>query len=123
MKPPAREPNCVFCRVAAGELPSTKVMETEGVLAFEDLNPGAPHHVLVVPKAHVASIADLAVEQPEGARIWAELLSVVQRIAASRPDLANGWRLVSNVGENGGQSVLHLHLHVLGGRRMTWPPG
>jgi histidine triad (HIT) family protein len=118
------EPDCLFCKVVAGEIPSTRVIETDDVLAFRDINPGAPQHVLVIPKSHVAdSVADIDVGDTEGARVWSALLDVVQQVAASGPEFAGGWRLVTNVGENGGQSVFHLHLHVLAGRRLTWPPG
>jgi histidine triad (HIT) family protein len=118
------KPDCLFCKVVAGDIPSTKVIETDDVLAFRDINPGAPQHVLVIPKSHVAdSVADLEVGDAEVARVWFALLDVVQQVAASAPEFADGWRLVTNVGENGGQSVFHLHLHVLGGRRLTWPPG
>jgi len=118
------KPDCLFCRVAAGEIPSTKVIETDDVLAFRDINPGAPQHVLVIPKHHVAeSVADLQVADEGIAGLWASLLTVVQQVADSSPEFADGWRLVTNVGENGGQSVFHLHLHVLAGRRLTWPPG
>lgn len=124
MTPARTKPDCLFCRVVAGEIPSTKVIETDDVLAFRDINPGAPQHVLVIPKAHLAdSVADLGVGDAEMARVWSALLGVVQQVAASSPEFADGWRLVTNVGENGGQSVFHLHLHVLGGRRLTWPPG
>ena len=116
--------DCLFCRVAAGEIPSTKVIETDDVLAFRDINPGAPQHVLVIPKHHVAdSVADLRVADEGIGGLWASLLTVVQQVADSSPEFADGWRLVTNVGENGGQSVFHLHLHVLAGRRLTWPPG
>jgi histidine triad (HIT) family protein len=118
------KPDCLFCKVVAGDIPSTKVIETDDVLAFRDINPGAPQHVLVIPKRHVAdSVADLEVGDAEMARVWSALLDVVRQVAASAPEFADGWRLVTNVGENGGQSVFHLHLHVLGGRRLTWPPG
>jgi histidine triad (HIT) family protein len=118
------KPDCLFCKVVAGEIPSTKVIETDDVLAFRDINPGAPQHVLVIPKRHVAdSVADLGVGDAEMARVWTALLGVVQQVAASAPEFADGWRLVTNVGENGGQSVFHLHLHLLAGRRLTWPPG
>lgn len=118
------KPDCLFCKVVAGDVPSTKVIETDDVLAFRDINPGAPQHVLVIPKSHVAdSVADLGVGDAETARIWSALLGVVQQVAAGSPEFADGWRLVTNVGENGGQSVFHLHLHVLAGRRLTWPPG
>jgi len=124
MTPAGTKPDCLFCRVVAGEIPSTKVIETDDVLAFRDINPGAPQHVLVIPKRHLAdSVADLGIGDAEGSRVWSALLAVVQQVAASSPEFADGWRLVTNVGENGGQSVFHLHLHVLAGRRLTWPPG
>lgn len=121
---PAAKPDCIFCRVAAGEIPSTKVVETDQILAFRDINPGAPQHVLIIPKEHIAdSVADLDVSESGVTQTWADLLAVAQQIAASSPEFADGWRLVTNVGENGGQSVFHLHLHVLAGRRLAWPPG
>lgn len=121
---PAAKPDCIFCRVVAGEIPSTKVVETDQILAFRDINPGAPQHVLIIPKEHIAdSVAGLDVSEPGVIQTWADLLAVAQQIAASSPVFADGWRLVTNVGENGGQSVFHLHLHVLAGRRLAWPPG
>lgn len=118
------KPDCIFCRVVAGELPSTKVFETETVLAFQDVNPGAPQHILVIPKDHMAeSIADLELTDPDVAETWADLLTVAQEIAGTKPEFADGWRFVTNVGENGGQSVFHLHVHLLAGRRLAWPPG
>jgi histidine triad (HIT) family protein len=124
MNPAGQKAGCIFCRIAAGDLPSEKVLETDKVLAFRDMNPGAPQHVLLIPKNHIAdSVADLVVTDSDVAQTWVDLLSVAQQIAASSPDFADGWRLVTNVGENGGQSVFHLHVHLLGGRHMTWPPG
>jgi histidine triad (HIT) family protein len=119
-----RKPDCIFCRVVAGDLPSAKVLETETVLAFHDVNPGAPQHVLVIPKDHIAdSIADLDLSDSSVAPIWADLLAMAQQVAAQNAEFADGWRLVTNVGENAGQSVHHLHLHLLAGRRLAWPPG
>jgi histidine triad (HIT) family protein len=124
MSPAGTKPDCLFCRVATGEIPSTKVIETEDVLAFRDINPGAPEHVLVIPKQHIAdSVADLDLGEAEAAQTWVNLLAVVQRVGVSSPVFSDGWRLVTNIGENGGQSVFHLHLHVLAGRRLAWPPG
>ena len=115
--------DCLFCRVASGEIPANRVTETERVLAFRDINPAAPQHILVIPKAHLAtSMADLDVTDPEAVGTWAEMLAVVQKVAAAA-EFANGWRLVSNVGEHGRQSVFHLHLHLLAGRLFDWPPG
>lgn len=118
------KPDCIFCRVVAGELPSMKVFETETVLAFQDANPGAPQHILVIPKDHIAdSIADLELTDSDVVQAWADLLAAAQEVAGSKPEFADGWRFVTNVGENGGQSVFHLHLHLLAGRRLAWPPG
>lgn len=115
--------DCVFCRIVAGEIPSQAVTETDRVLAFRDINPAAPHHLLVIPKKHIAdSIPDLDLNDEEAASIWIEMLKVVQAVTRG-VDFASGWRLVSNVGDDGRQTVFHLHLHVLAGRLFGWPPG
>jgi histidine triad (HIT) family protein len=111
--------DCLFCKIAAGEIDSDIVSESDDVVAFRDINPGAPAHVLVVPRRHIASAADLG-------RTDGELLGEMFEVAASlarREGLEGGYRVVTNVGPDAGQSVAHLHLHVLGGRRMAWPPG
>lgn len=110
--------DCLFCRIVSGEIPSDRVAETEISLAFRDINPVAPQHVLVVPKRHVAdSLADL--DDPV---ILADMTQLVRKIALG-DEFAGGWRLVTNIGADGGQTVPHLHLHLLGGRKMKWPPG
>jgi histidine triad (HIT) family protein len=101
---------CVFCRIAAGELPSKKVHEDDLVLAVRDLHPQAPTHVLVIPRAHVASLWELEDEHLAG-----RLLAVAAQVARAE-GLEQGWRLIANTGAHGGQEVQHLHLHVLGGR-------
>jgi len=112
--------DCIFCRIAKGEIPSNKVAETEHVLAFRDIHPHAPTHVLLIPKAHVAdSAADLG---PVQGALLGELFALAARVAKSE-GLDQGWRLVTNVGEHAGQTVHHLHVHLLGGRAMSWPPG
>jgi histidine triad (HIT) family protein len=112
--------DCLFCKIASGAIPSTRVDETEHVVALRDLHPQAPTHVLLIPKQHVAdSAADLG--SAHGA-LLAELFELAARIAR-REGLADGWRLVTNVGMHGGQTVPHLHVHLLGGRPMRWPPG
>ncbi len=111
--------DCLFCRIAAGEIPATKVHEDDLVLAIRDINPQAPTHVLVLPLAHIASAADLV--EADGP-LLGRLFAVAARIARDE-GLGGGWRLVTNVGSDAGQSVDHLHLHLLGGRPMTWPPG
>jgi histidine triad (HIT) family protein len=115
--------DCLFCRIVSGEIPSQAVIDTERVLAFRDINPAAPQHVLVIPKQHIAdSLVDLDLTDPEAAATWSEMLTVTQSLTKGA-DFGSGWRLVSNVGDDGRQSVFHLHLHLLGGRLMGWPPG
>jgi len=112
--------SCLFCRVIAGELPSKKVYEDETLFAFHDINPQAPVHVLVVPKAHIATLNDLG---PGDQDLVGQ---VVRRAAAIAKDLgidARGYRTVFNCNREAGQTVFHIHLHLLGGRAMAWPPG
>ena len=111
--------DCLFCRIIAGEIPSSKVYEDETVYAFRDIDPKAPVHFLVLPKEHIASAAEIS---PEIAGIVAHIFEVIAQIAA-RDGFSQGYRVVTNVGEQGGQSVAHLHFHVLAGRDMSWPPG
>lgn len=110
-------PDCLFCSIAAGDIPADVVVETDDVLAFNDINPAAPTHVLVIPKRHIGSAADVG---SDDAAVLSDIMSVAQRIGEG---LSDGWRLVTNVGPDAGQSVFHLHFHVLGGRPMSWPPG
>jgi histidine triad (HIT) family protein len=114
-----RDPDCLFCRIVAGEIPSDRVFEDEVVVAFRDISPQAPTHVLVVPRRHVADAHALT---EDDADLLAALFGASRRIADDA-GLANGYRVVTNVGPEAGQSVPHLHLHLLGGRRMSWPPG
>jgi histidine triad (HIT) family protein len=111
---------CLFCRIAAGEIPAQRVAETKLTLAFRDIQPQAPTHVLLIPKLHVVDSA--AQIGPAHARLLADLFALAAKIAKDEK-LDNGWRLVTNVGPHAGQSVHHLHLHLLGGRPMRWPPG
>ncbi|MDH3261503.1 MAG: histidine triad nucleotide-binding protein [Acidimicrobiia bacterium] len=112
--------DCLFCKIAVGSIPSERVEETERVLAFRDINPAAPTHVLLIPKEHVADSA--AQIRSEHGEMLAELFELAARIAEDE-HLADGWRLVTNVGAGAGQSVFHLHMHLLGGRPFGWPPG
>ena len=113
--------DCIFCKIANKEIPSTVVYEDEQVVAFKDLEPQAPVHVLVIPKKHVASIAELKAEDKElAAHI---LVDVIPQIAREQKIDQSGFRVVANTGDEGGQTVKHLHFHVLSGRDMTWPPG
>lgn len=111
--------DCLFCDIIAGTRPSTRVYETEAVFAFRDINPVAPTHILIVPKKHIARVADLA---ETDASVMGELLLAARKIAEME-GVTEGFRLVVNNGTSVGQSVFHLHLHLLANRRMSWPPG
>jgi histidine triad (HIT) family protein len=112
--------DCLFCGIVAGEVPSTEVASTEQTYAFRDINPAAPVHVLVVPRAHIENAGELRTEHAD---LLAEMFVTAQVVAEREGILERGYRLVFNVGEDALNSVAHLHLHVLGGRRMGWPPG
>ena len=111
---------CVFCRIANHELPSDIVMETPRVVAFRDANPQAPTHVLVIPRKHIRSLADI---EDEDAGLLGEMVVVATAVARDAGLVDGGYRVVINTGVRAGQSVFHLHVHVLGGRAMSWPPG
>jgi histidine triad (HIT) family protein len=111
---------CLFCHIADGSIPCDRVAETERVLAFRDINPAAPTHVLLIPKEHVADSA--AQLNSEHGALLIELFELAARVAADEK-LNHGWRLVTNVGAGAGQSIFHLHVHLLGGRPLGWPPG
>jgi len=111
---------CPFCQIVAGTLPARFVWETDTVVAFRDIAPVAPTHVLVVPRTHVADALAL---EPTHAALLAEMFAVARRVAEAEGVASSGFRLVFNVGSDGGNTVGHLHLHVLGGRPMAWPPG
>ncbi len=112
-------PDCLFCKIAAREVPAEVLHASETVMAFRDLNPQAPTHVLLIPKEHVESIGDLTGAH---ASMLVDLMQAAAHLAKTE-GLDDGWRLVTNVGPDAGQSVFHLHFHLLGGRRMGWPPG
>lgn len=113
--------DCIFCKIARGEIPSQIVYEDAQVVAFKDLSPKAPVHVLIVPKKHVQSVAHFQAEDKElAAHIFVD---VVPKLAADLGVAEGGFRIVLNTGKDGGQTVHHLHVHLLGGRKMTWPPG
>lgn len=111
---------CLFCRIVAGEVPSTAVLETERTYAFRDIAPAMPVHVLVVPREHVEDAAAVTTAHSE---VMAEMITTARRVAEAEGILDRGYRLVLNVGQDAQNSVSHLHLHVLGGRPMGWPPG
>lgn len=112
--------DCIFCRIAAGEIPARLLHQDPDVLAFRDLNPQAPTHVLVIPRRHIATLDDL---RPEDAELIGRLYLVAQGVARDEGIAEAGYRTVFNCNRAGGQEVFHLHLHLLGGRQMTWPPG
>jgi len=116
--------DCLFCRMVAGEVPATVVAETDRVLAFRDINPQTPTHVLVIPKEHHRNVAALAAADPQ---LLAEVVSTAHRVAGEEGLVQGdgdepGYRLVTNTGPQAGQSVDHVHLHLLGGQPMGWPP-
>ena len=112
--------DCLFCAIVAGEVPATVVSETDRVLAFRDINPQAPIHVLVIPKDHYPHVAALAAAD---SGLLAEVISQARQVAAADGVSEAGYRVVFNTGEQAGQTVAHVHAHLLGGRPLTWPPG
>lgn len=111
--------DCIFCKIANGEIPSTKVYEDEKILAFKDLDPQAPVHILIIPKEHIKWALDIT---NENSAVIAHIFEKIPAIAKEQ-GLENGFRVVNNCGESAGQSVHHIHFHLLGGRDFTWPPG
>jgi histidine triad (HIT) family protein len=111
---------CLFCKIVTGDVPAMVVRESERALAFRDINPQAPTHVLVIPKEHHANVAELAATDPE---LLAELFRQAHEVAVAEGVADNGYRVVFNTGPQAGQTVFHTHAHVLGGRGLNWPPG
>ena len=112
------EPDCLFCRIAAGEIPSEIVLADDEVVVFRDISPKAPTHLLAIPRRHMASVAEIG--EADGA-VLAALFSALRKVAADAG--VSSYRIVTNVGADAGQSVFHLHFHLLAGRTMAWPPG
>jgi len=112
--------DCLFCKIIAGDIPAERVAESSRTLAFRDINPQAPTHVLVIPKDHYPDLASLA---SSDAGLLAEVALQAQQVAEAEGIAAGGYRVVFNTGAEAGQTVFHVHAHVLGGRRMAWPPG
>lgn len=112
--------DCLFCKIIAGEIPSSKVYEDEYVYAFDDISPEAPVHVLIVPKAHISSANDIT---EENADVVSAIFLAAKKIAEEKGVAESGYRIVNNCGEDGGQTVKHLHFHLIGGRSLSWPPG
>ncbi len=112
--------NCLFCRIVAGDVPANRVRESTRTIAFRDINPQAPTHVLVIPKEHYADIAAVA---EAGGGLLEEMATEAHAVAVAEGVAGSGYRVVFNTGPDAGQTVPHAHAHVLGGRKMTWPPG
>lgn len=113
-------PDCVFCKIINKEIATDSVFETDNVLAFDDINPKAPTHVLIIPKKHIATVNEISLEDQS---IMGELFTVAKNIAKERAIASNGYRLVMNCNQQGGQEVYHVHLHLIGGKQLSWPPG
>lgn len=107
--------DCLFCKIIKGEIPSTKVYEDDEILAFRDVNPLAPVHILVIPKKHIGSLVDL---KPEDEKVVGRMYTVINKIAKQEKISENGFRVVTNCGEDGGQAIKHLHFHILGGKKL-----
>ena len=112
--------SCLFCKLAKGEINSDIVFEDDDVIAFRDINPQAPHHILVIPRRHIATVNDA---NPEDAALIGKMTLAAQRVAKDLRVAEDGYRLVMNCNDHGGQTVFHVHLHLLAGRPMHWPPG
>lgn len=116
----AHDPNCLFCKIAAKEIPSKPAYEDETYYAFHDINPGAPTHILIIPRKHIRTLNDI---EPGDEQLVGGMFTVAKKIAADAGIAEPGYRTVINCNLQAGQSVWHLHLHVLGGRSLKWPPG
>ncbi|MCK4503465.1 MAG: histidine triad nucleotide-binding protein [Desulfuromonadales bacterium] len=114
------ETDCLFCKIIAGEIPATIQFEDEQLVVFEDIDPQAPHHLLIVPKKHIRTTLDLT---PADNELIGHIYQVAGKIARDLDFATNGFRVVNNCNEGGGQVVWHIHFHLLGGRNMVWPPG
>ena len=112
--------DCLFCKIAAGEIPAAIVYQDDNVVAFDDINPQAPTHVVIVPRRHIATVNDLEAEHEA---LFGKLAIAARQIAAERGFADSGYRLVMNCNAAAGQTVWHIHLHLLGGRKLSWPPG
>jgi len=110
--------DCIFCKIVAGEIPAAVVRRTDRLVAFRDVSPQAPVHILVIPTEHIASLQEV-----RDGRLVGDMLIMARDIARDEQIAENGYRVVLNINRDGGQTVFHLHVHLLGGRRLTWPPG
>ncbi len=114
------EKDCIFCKIASGEIDTEFVYESDDIVAFRDLNPQAPAHILLIPKKHIPKISDV---KKEDEALIGKMIAVANSIAEKEKISEAGYRLVFNCGKDAGQEVFHIHLHLLGGRKMMWPPG
>ena len=112
--------DCIFCQIIAGKLPAQRVFENDHMIAVRDINPQAPTHLLIIPRRHIATLNDL---QPADAGLMGEVVLIAAKLAAQEQVAEHGYRLVGNCNHDGGQSIYHIHFHLLGGRYMGWPPG
>ena len=111
--------DCIFCKIISGEIPSEKVYESDKVVAFKDINPMAPVHILIIPKEHIKSVEEIDESKKE---LMGHIIYIASKLAKEK-GLDNGFRIVNNCGEDGGQTVGHIHFHILGKRKLLWPPG
>ena len=116
----AADPNCLFCKIASGQIPAKLAFQNEEMVAFHDINPVAPTHILIIPREHIVNTGEIT---DQNAPLVGRMIQTAAHLAREQGIEAEGYRLVTNSGTNAGQSVWHLHLHLLGGRKMTWPPG
>jgi histidine triad (HIT) family protein len=112
--------NCIFCKIARGELPAPIVYQDDELMAFRDIAPVAPTHILIIPRAHIGSAAQI---NDQNALVAGKMIALAARIADAENVAESGYRLVTNIGRQGGQSIFHFHFHLLAGRYMSWPPG
>lgn len=115
-----QDPNCLFCRIARHEIAARIVHEDDGLVAFRDINPQAPTHILIVPRDHIASLNQM---EPKHREVVGDMHLLAQALARTEGIAEDGWRVVINCGRGAGQTVWHIHLHLLGGRPLSWPPG
>ncbi|MFC1554657.1 histidine triad nucleotide-binding protein [candidate division KSB1 bacterium] len=112
--------DCIFCKIASGDIPANIIFQDDDFAIFEDINPKAPVHFLGIPKKHISSVKEL---EAEDTKLIGDLMHRMRKVAEDYPELSKGFRIVSNSGKESGQTVFHIHFHLLGGRRMAWPPG
>ena len=113
-------PDCLFCNIANNKINASIIYQNDSVIAFEDINPKAPHHILIIPRKHIATINDISEQDTE---LMGQLVQTAKKIAQQLNIADNGYRLVLNCNQDGGQEIYHIHLHLLGGRQQHWPPG